>query len=153
MHFHIFARDHGIPINEERMASTSKFVRILGMTALWLVTLLVAAIFAIQGGLKFFNDSIWTKAFAHWGYPVWFRILIGIMETFAAILIVVPRLAAYGATLVIAIMIGGIATNLRTGEPRQVIAELVWIVMASIVLVIRRRNAVWPSAKGVGSAS
>lgn len=121
------------------MATTSKYVRILGNVTLWVVTVLVAGIFAFQGGSKLFSNSLWTKAFAHWGYPVWFRILIGIAECLAAALLVVPRVAAYGATLIIAVMAGGIVTNLRAGEPRQIVAEFVWIIMALIILVVRRR--------------
>ena len=130
--------------------NTNKPVRISSATAVWLLTVLLGAMFAFQGASKFFTDSVWTKAFAHWGYPVWFRVLIGVIEISAAILILVPQLAAYGATMVIAIMIGGIATNLRAGTPGQVVAEVVWIVMASIILVIRRRNALWLSAKAAG---
>jgi len=135
------APDCIIPNHEEHMATTNKFLRILGIAALWLVTLLVAAVFAIQGGSKFFHNSFWTAAFVRWGYPVWFRILIGVAECIAAVLLVVPRLAVYGATLIVAIMVGGIVTNLHAGKPRQIVAELVWILAASIVLVARRRVA------------
>ena len=123
------------------MATENKFVRALGITAIWLVTVLVALVFGTQGWSKFFSNSFWAVAFEHWGYPVWFRLLIGVAECAVAVLILVPRLAAYGASLAIAIMLGGIVTKVRAGDVRQIKAEIVWIVMAGIVLVVRRRAA------------
>lgn len=135
------------------MAGENKFTRILWIGATWLVTLLVAFVFATQGWAKFFSNNFWARSFAHWGYPVWFRILIGVAECVAAALLLVPRLAAYGATLVIAIMLGGVATNLRAGEPRQMVAPLVWMVLASIILIVRRRIALRFASKRAPSAS
>ena len=51
-----------------------------GDLALWLPTLFLVYVFATQGSSKFSDSSGWAKAFRTWHYPVWFRILIGVLE-------------------------------------------------------------------------
>src|SRR5678809_1736705 len=63
----------------------------------WLPVILLVLIFAPQGWAKFSDDSGWARAFRHWGYPTWFRVLIGIAEVGGALLLLHPRTARIGA--------------------------------------------------------
>lgn len=123
------------------MAIENKLLKAFAGIATWIISILAALVFAMQGWAKFFSNAHWAAVFAHWGYPVWFRILIGMAECVAAILILIPRVAAYGAALVIAIMIGAIVTQLCIGDPHQIVAPAAWIVIAAIILFVRRRAA------------
>ncbi|HEV3484729.1 MAG TPA: DoxX family protein, partial [Vicinamibacterales bacterium] len=76
----------------------------------WLLTLLLAASMLNAGIRKFFENGGWSWAFRNWGYSVEFRLFIGFVETAAALLLLVPRTAAYGAMAVIAVMLGAIGT-------------------------------------------
>src|SRR5687767_3036098 len=103
--------------------------KVLRETATWILTLLLAAMFLNAGIRKFFESGGWTEAFRHMGYPVWFRVFIGVVETAAALLLLVPRTALYGAAAVIVIMIGAIGSNVAARFPiRGVIPAIVCLV-------------------------
>jgi uncharacterized membrane protein YphA (DoxX/SURF4 family) len=95
-------------------------------------------IFAPQGWSKFFADSGWGRAFRHWGYPDWFRVTIGVMELSAVALLLLGRTAAFGALLVIAVMLGGMATHVIFDGGRHMTSEVVPLVLGTVVLVLRR---------------
>lgn len=112
--------------------------------ALWLVSLFLVSIFIRQGAAKFSETSGWATAFRLWGYPVWFRMLIGIMEISAAILLLLPRVAPVGAALIIAVMLGGMGTHIARGHPAQITSELLPLILACVVLFARRRELKLP---------
>ena len=105
---------------------------------LWAVCLRLVMVLAPAGWDKFDPASGWAKAFTVWGYPVWFRILVGALEIGAALLLLWPRVAAYGAAIVIAVMLGGMGTHVFVEHrPSRVTSELVHLVFASVVLAGR----------------
>lgn len=52
---------------------------------LWVFALFLAWVFIRQGLAKFDGTSGWARAFQTWHFPVWFRIVIGVLETGAAL--------------------------------------------------------------------
>src|SRR5262249_9081193 len=101
-------------------------------------------VFASQGPSKFSDSSGWAKAFAAWHYPIWFRILIGVLETSAAVLLLTRRTAPIGAALIALVMLGGMGTHICRGHPQQVTSEVMPLVLSLIVLRGR-----WPHFAGV----
>jgi putative oxidoreductase len=106
----------------------------------WLPAILLVLIFVPQGLSKFDAASGWARAFRFWGYPDWFRITIGVLELLAAILLIAGRTAALGAITIIVIMLGGMATHLIFEGGRHITSEVVPLALATIVLVIRRKQ-------------
>ena len=104
---------------------------------IWLMTILLVVLFATQGFAKFSSTHRWAQDFAHWGYPVWFRVLIGILELAAAALLLIPRTAGYGATVIVVIMLGGILTRVSHGDPAGVVHEIIPLIFALIVVLTR----------------
>lgn len=111
--------------------------KVIGM---WIPALLLVAIFAPQGWSKFSDTSGWAVAFRHWGYPDWFRVTIGVVELLAVALLLLGRTAAFGALLIIIVMLGGMATHLSFDQGRHMTSEVVPLVLGCIVLVLRRRQ-------------
>ena len=111
-----------------------------GDVALWLPALFLAWVFARQGWAKFSDTSGWARAFTVWHFPVWFRILIGVVEVAAAILLLTRRTAALGAALIVVVMLGAMGTHLYWGKPGQMTSELLPLVLALVVLAGRWRN-------------
>jgi uncharacterized membrane protein YphA (DoxX/SURF4 family) len=109
---------------------------------LWILSLFLISIFLRQGIAKFDDTSGWADAFRLWHYPVWFRILIGVAETTAAVLLVTRRTATFGAIIIMVVMLGGMATHVLTGHPRQVTSEVLPLAVATIV-AIGRRKSMW----------
>ena len=120
-----------------RQETLGKTARVIGM---WIPAILLVLIFAKQGWSKFDDASGWATAFRHWGYPDWFRITIGVMELTAVVLLLLGRTAAFGAILIIVVMLGAWATHLMFDGGRHMTSEVVPLVLASILLVIRRRQ-------------
>ncbi len=119
--------------NRERVLDVAK------RGAVWIPVLLLAFIFIPQGLAKFSDTSGWAKAFRFWRYPDWFRVAIGVIELSAVGLLLWPRSAIVGATFIIVVMLGGMGTHIVKEGGRNITSEVVPLVLATIVLVIRRR--------------
>src|SRR4029453_1437570 len=106
---------------------------------LWVVALFLVWVFARQGVAKFSDDSGWAQAFRHWHYPVWFRICVGLAETTAALLLLSRRTASAGALIIVAVMLGGMATHVYWGHPGQITSEALPLLLGVIVAIGRRK--------------
>jgi putative oxidoreductase len=115
-------------------------VRTAKVIGIWIPAILLVLIFAPQGWSKFSDASGWAAAFRHWGYPDWFRVTIGVVELAAVALLLLGRTAAFGALLIIAVMLGGMATHVIFDGGRHMTSEIVPLVLGSIVLFLRRRQ-------------
>jgi putative oxidoreductase len=115
---------------------------------LWALAAMLIMVFVRAGWAKFDTSSGWARAFTFWGYPVWFRLLIGVLELVAALLLVWPRTAAYGAAIIIVVMLGGMGTHVFVEHrPSGVTSELLHVIFASIVFVGRWRTRINPWAR------
>ena len=118
--------------------------------ALWVFALFLAWVFIRQGLAKFSDTSGWARAFRVWHFPVWFRVLIGVLETSAAVLLLTRRTAFAGAIIIIAVMVGAMATHVYWGQPGQVTSEVLPLLLATMVALGRRRSFAfrWPARGG-----
>ena len=114
---------------------------------LWVFALFLAWVFIRQGIAKFSDTSGWARAFLVWHFPVWFRVLIGVIETSAALLLLTRRTAFAGAIMIIVVMIGAMATHVYWGRPSQVTSEILPLLLATVVALGRRRSFVLLSPK------
>jgi len=113
--------------------------RYLWSVLLWVPSLFLAYVFARQGYSKFSDTSGWARAFAVWHFPVWFRVLVGVWEVAAAVLVLVPKVAPVGAAMIALVMLGGMGTHVYWGRPGQVTSEVVPLVLSLVVLAGRLR--------------
>ena len=107
---------------------------------LWIFALFLAWIFIRQGTAKFSDTSGWARAFRVWHFPVWFRVLIGVLETSAALLLLTRRTAFAGAIIIIVVMLGAMATHVYWGHPEQVTSEILPLLLATVIAIARRRD-------------
>jgi putative oxidoreductase len=125
------------------MTRDNRLMRIAVEVLLWAVSLLLVSVFVPAGWAKFDASSGWARAFNTWGYPVWFRVLIGAMEIGAAALLLWPRTAAYGAAIIVAVMLGGMGTHVFVEHrPARATSEMLQLVFAAIVLAGRWRTRI-----------
>ena len=111
---------------------------------LWVFALFLTWIFLRQGWSKFSDDSGWARAFRHWHYPDWFRVMIGVIEVLAGLLLLTRRTATLGAIMIVVVMLGAMGTHLRDGRPKDITSEVLPITLATIVAVGRRRHLLIP---------
>jgi putative oxidoreductase len=114
--------------------------RVVQDVVLWIFALFLVWVFARQGIAKFSDTSGWARAFEAWHYPVWFRVCVGVAETTAALLLLSRRTASGGAMLIVAVMVGAMATHVRWGHPGQVTSEVLPLLLATIVAIGRRKS-------------
>ena len=120
------------------MVSRKEIVR---ETVLWVFALFLAWVFIRQGVAKFDDTSGWARAFRSWHFPVWFRILIGVLETSAAVLLLWKRTAFAGAILIMLVMLGAMATHVYLGHPGQITSEVLPLALSVMVALGRRRQS------------
>ena len=129
----------GLRADHDGMTRTH-LIKAAKLIGTWLPAILLVLIFVPQGLAKFDDSSGWAKAFRFWGYPDWFRITIGVLELTAVVLLISGRAAALGAITIIVVMLGGMATHLIFEGGRHMTSEIVPLVLATVVLVIRRKQ-------------
>jgi uncharacterized membrane protein YphA (DoxX/SURF4 family) len=108
---------------------------------LWVISAFLALVFLNAGGPKFSDASGWAKAFAQWGFPTWFRLLVGAVEVVGGVLLLVPPTAIYAALALAAIMLGAMGTHIFHGDPAAVYHETVPLALLSLVIYLRRRKS------------
>jgi putative oxidoreductase len=106
----------------------------------WFLTLLLVLWMCSAGLTKFSSHSDWIRMFQHFGFPDWFRILIGIIEVATVPLLFVPRTAAYAAGTIAVIMIGAIVTVAVHDPIIRILPAAIVLVIASVVLKTRWRQ-------------
>jgi putative oxidoreductase len=124
----------GISDRSKRQAG---FMNRLKWIVVWILRLLLAILFAIQGIIKLNGSPGWISKFSGWGYPDHFYLAVGVAELLGAVGLLIPRLANSGALLLVVVMIGATATHVVHRE-RQVITTLV--LLAVLVTVLAMHN-------------
>jgi uncharacterized membrane protein YphA (DoxX/SURF4 family) len=112
--------------------------RVAAKILLWAVTLFLALVALRSGATKLPADGFWVRDFRRWGYPGWFRVAVGAAELAACVLLLVPRLASYGAALFAAVMLGAIYTHAAHGEQVRLPFNVALLALSVVVLYARR---------------
>lgn len=79
---------------------------------LWLLQIAAAGMFIMAGGSKLAGVPEMVKSFEMIGMGQWFRYFTGLTEVVSAILLLTPAFSGVGALLLVATMLGAIATHI-----------------------------------------
>jgi putative oxidoreductase len=104
---------------------------------IWILTILLAALFLYAGGFKLLHADQIRAAFVQFGLPGWLAIFIGVCEVLGAIGLFIPRLAALAAAGLSIIMIG--ATIFTAINHQIPIAISNVVILALLLAVVRLR--------------
>lgn len=72
---------------------------------------LLAIAFVVAGGLKVAGSPRIAADFAEWHFPMWFMLIAGLYELTCGILVLIPKIRFFGASLLLAEMVGATATH------------------------------------------
>lgn len=108
--------------------------------ALWTLKGLLAAVFLSAGGAKLAGVPMMVENFQHIGFGQWFRYLTSALEVIGAIVILLPRFAAFSGVLLSCIMAGAIATHLLLIGGSAVPAII--LLALSVLVVIAHRDQI-----------
>ena len=114
--------------------------RIVKEVVLWIIALFIALVCLRSGWLKVTGNIFWVRDFHRWGYPDWFRIVVGIAELTSMVLLLVPRFAGYGASLFVVVMLGAIYTHVTHNESSRLPFNLFLLALSLIIAFTRRPN-------------
>ena len=119
-------------------SSAGQTGRALHITA-WTLQVLLALAFVAAAVAKLTGAAMMIDIFDKIGVGQWFRYVTGAVELVAAVLLLAPGRAAWGAALLVATMSGAVLTHLLLigGNPAPAI---VLLALALVVLWIRRRQ-------------
>jgi uncharacterized membrane protein YphA (DoxX/SURF4 family) len=114
----VVARNVGL----ERRAPAGQALRI----GSWVVQIAAALLFLMAGSSKLRGAPEMVGLFQAIGVGQWFRYVTGGLEVVGAVLLVVPSLAAFGGALLVAVMLGAVATHAFVigGNPTMAIVLL-----------------------------
>jgi putative oxidoreductase len=105
--------------------------------ALWVLKIMLAAVFVLVGIQKLLGRTAWVDLFVMAGYPEWFRTVVGVIETVCGIALLIPAVASYAAITLAVVMFGATFTQLVSGGGWAALASLVLLV--ALVAVARLR--------------
>ena len=106
----------------------------------WVLAGLLALAFLNAGISKLIGAEMQIKNFESWGYPLWFRFPVGLIEIVLAIGILVPKfrkLTVYGIFVWAAV---AIITHLQAAQATMAIAPALFGVIAAIILRLQRES-------------
>ena len=105
--------------------------------ALWTLQVLVALAFVAAGSGKLLGTADMIALFDAVGVGQWFRYLTGSLELLGALLLIVPRKAAFGAVLLACVMAGAVVAHLTVLQTAPT-APLVLFVLTALIAWGRR---------------
>ncbi len=109
--------------------------------ALWIVSILLAAMYLFAGGSKLLALDKAKPMFVHYGYAPWFATLIGVCETLGGLGLLLPRLAALAAAGLSVIMIGAFFTHATHHEWSNATIPLTLLILLVGVCYARVKQA------------
>lgn len=103
----------------------------------WLLQIAAAAIFLFAGSKKLMADPQMVAVFAKVGIGQWFRLLTGTLEVGGGLALLVPRTAAFAATLLAVVMVGAVIAHLTVLGGSPVLAIVLLVACAAIAWLRR----------------
>jgi putative oxidoreductase len=106
----------------------------------WVLSVVLTLAFMIAAIPKLVGVHAWIVKFINWGYPRWFPFAVGALELLGGALLLIPRLARYGALVLAVIMVGAGYTHLANGEGLQVLRPVIVLILLGTVFWLRKPN-------------
>ena len=115
---------------------------LIGLCWLLALAFAVGAVTKFLPGESFFGPP-YSEKFVEWGYPSWFRFVVGSGELVGAILLTIPRRRFLGAALLSVILVGAVVTHVVNQDPLgESLAAPVTLALVATVLWATRPASV-----------
>lgn len=117
--------------------------RIAKETLFWVFALFLALVCLRSGLMKMPGVpgvQFWIQDFQRWGYPDWFRVAVGVAELVSFALLLVPRVAGYGAGIFGILMLGAIFTHATHNEWSRLPFNFLLLALSLFIVFARQPN-------------
>ena len=117
--------------------------RVAKEVVLWVIALFLALVSLRSGLMKMPNiagGQFWIRDFQRWGYPGWFRLVVGVAELISFALLLVPRVAGYGAAVFAVVMLGAILTHATHNESSRLPFNFLLLTLSLVIVFARQPN-------------
>ncbi len=103
--------------------------------AYWAMIIFLAAIFVLGGVSKLTAMEMWQERVVNqWNLPAWLAPITGVAEILGGLMLLIPKLTALGAAVIVMVMLGATGTHIMAGEWSRIVVTLVFGTMAAIVV-------------------
>ncbi|HET7002419.1 MAG TPA: DoxX family protein [Puia sp.] len=114
---------------------------------IWILSGILALAYLGAGLSKIFGAEMQVKNFESWGYPLWLRFPVGLIEIIFAIGLLIT---IYRKTIVYGIFIWtiiAIITHLQAGQANMIGGPIIFGLLASAILLLSREGRISPSSQ------
>lgn len=112
-------------------------------TLSWILQIIVAAILCYPAWGKLTSSPVEVELFTILGMEPHGRYIIGLLESLAIVLLLIPASAVWGAFLALCIMSGAFiahATKIGFGGELTIVSSMLWIVILGSLAILALRN-------------
>ena len=102
------------------------------------LSVMLALIYLVVGFAQIAGVAGVAESFAQWGYPSWFRIVIGVLELGGGALLLLPKVSPLAAVGLIVLMVGAAYTHVVSGQYPMIVLNLVLIALLAWLGWLRR---------------
>ena len=101
---------------------------------------LLALMFIVASIGKILGSKMHKDNFTKWGYPQWFRVVTGVIELGAAVLLIVGFwnniAAVIGAAILVVVGLGGVFTHIRIKDTMKDTVTIAVLGILALILFI-----------------
>jgi len=109
--------------------------------AIWVLRVLVAAIFLSAGVMKLIGAPMLVEEFGKIGLGQWFRYLTGALEVGGSIALLTPAVSVFGALLLLAVDIGACIAQVTTLHEDWIHTVVIGALIAAVIYLQRGKLA------------
>ncbi len=106
----------------------------------WILRVLLSLGFLLASSGKLTGNEAVIGMFENWGFPTGFSVIIGVLELFLAILLLIPKTLKIALLGLAIIMVGAVVTHLINDPVGEVIRPLLFLVLLGVVYYLNFRN-------------
>ena len=106
----------------------------------WILAAFIAFGFLFAGVTKLAGTEMQIKNLESWGYPLWLRFPIGIIELVFAVAILIPRYRKLTIFGTFTWMVAAVITHLQAGQASMIGGALLFGFWAAVILFLKKQK-------------
>src|ERR1700683_3440426 len=106
----------------------------------WILAVILALAFFGAGITKLLGVETQIKNFQSWGYPIWLRFPVGLVEIAFAIGLLIPRFRKITIYGIFVWTIVAVITHVQAGQGNMIAGPIFFSVFAAAILFLSREN-------------